>query len=107
MSIFGTLHVNAGHALHKADREQLMKEFSIRFNGRHYEFGQYRFGRLSDAVDSARRSLAEPPPVWNAKSSRSDPDPAPGVRDAPSKSTHHPTNRLRFALFRPGRRPPG
>jgi hypothetical protein len=60
MRILGTLHPNAGHAQHKAERERVMAEFSIRFNGRQFELGQYRFGRLADAIDSARRGRATP-----------------------------------------------
>jgi hypothetical protein len=105
MSILGTLHVNAGHALRKVDQERLMEEFSVRFNGRHYEFGQYRFGRLAEAIDSARRSRAAPPPLWSAQPSHTSPEPAQLLPTGPSERTRHSQGRLRFALFRPNKRP--
>jgi hypothetical protein len=74
MGVLGTLHVNAAHALRQAERERLMEEFSIRFNGRHYELGPYRYGRLSDAIESALRSRAAPQPPWHARPSHSSPD---------------------------------
>lgn len=36
------------------ERERLMAEFSIAFNGRHYLYGSYRYDHLSDAVNYAR-----------------------------------------------------
>jgi hypothetical protein len=36
------------------ERERLMAEFSIAYNGRHYEYGRYRYERLADAVSYAR-----------------------------------------------------
>jgi hypothetical protein len=40
------------------ERERLMAEFSIAFNGRHYLYGPYRYDHLSDAVNYARLQLA-------------------------------------------------
>jgi hypothetical protein len=42
----------------RAESEQLMTQYSIAFDGQHYVFGHYRYGRLADAVDFAR---ANPP----------------------------------------------
>jgi hypothetical protein len=36
------------------ERERLMAEFSISYNGRHYRYHHYRYDRLEDAVDYAR-----------------------------------------------------
>lgn len=80
MGVLGTLHVNATHALRQAERERLMDEFTIRFNGRHYEFGPYRYGRLADAIEASRRSRAAPQPPWHARPSHSSPDEAPRNR---------------------------
>jgi hypothetical protein len=76
MGILGTLHVNAEHALRKSERERLMDEFRVRFNGRHYELGPYRYGRLADAIDAARRNRETAHPLWSTRPSHSSPDPA-------------------------------
>jgi len=39
------------------ERERLMAEFSITFNGRHYLYGPYRYDHLADAVNYARVQL--------------------------------------------------
>lgn len=36
------------------ERERLMAEFSIAFNGRHYQYDRYRYDYLADAVNYAR-----------------------------------------------------
>lgn len=36
------------------ERERLMAEFSIAFNGRYYLYGPYRYDHLADAVNYAR-----------------------------------------------------
>jgi hypothetical protein len=43
-----------------AERERLMAEFAITFNGRHYQYGRHRYGRLADAVDFAQRQRSNP-----------------------------------------------
>ena len=43
-----------------AERERLMAEFSISFNGRHYQYGRHRYRLLADAVDYAKRQRANP-----------------------------------------------
>jgi hypothetical protein len=40
------------------ERERLMAEFSMAFNGRHYLYGSYRYDYLSDAVNYARLQRA-------------------------------------------------
>lgn len=40
------------------ERERLMAEFSIAFNGRRYLYGSYRYDHLSDAVNYARLQRA-------------------------------------------------
>lgn len=42
------------------ERERLMAEFSITYNGRHYQYGRYRYDALADAVDYARLQRAVP-----------------------------------------------
>jgi len=69
MNKLGTLHVTAGYESGKAERKRLMDEYAVRFNGRHYESGPYRYGRLADAIDAARRSRTAPHPPWNARAS--------------------------------------
>jgi hypothetical protein len=58
MAILGTLHVKTTPPVLDAESEQLMTQYSIAFDGQHYVFGHYRYGRLADAVDFAR---ANPP----------------------------------------------
>jgi hypothetical protein len=36
------------------EREQLMAEFAIAYNGRHYQYDRYRYDYLADAVNYAR-----------------------------------------------------
>jgi hypothetical protein len=43
-----------------AERERLMAEFAITFNGRHYQSGRHRYGRLADAVNYAQRQRSNP-----------------------------------------------
>ena len=40
------------------ERERLLAEFSIAFNGRHYLYGPYRYDHLADAVNYARLQRA-------------------------------------------------
>ncbi|HUQ76178.1 MAG TPA: hypothetical protein VM183_15745 [Burkholderiales bacterium] len=52
----------------EAERVRLMADFSITFNGRHYQYGRYRYRLLTDAVTHAQRerariSGAEVPPL--------------------------------------------
>jgi len=53
---------NAG--CHRADlpehRERLMRAFDIAFDGRQYVYDRYRYDRLADAVNYARRQLSHP-----------------------------------------------
>ena len=42
------------HADVPGERERLMAEFSITYNGRQYEYDVYRYDRLADAVAYAR-----------------------------------------------------
>ena len=42
------------------ERERLMAELAITFNGRHYQYGRYRYRRLDDAVRYARLQRAQP-----------------------------------------------
>lgn len=52
---------NAGSPANAAaERERLMAEFSIAFNGRRYEFDRYRYDRLADAVAYARLQRSRP-----------------------------------------------
>lgn len=46
------LSAHAGAA--PGERERLMAEFSITYNGRQYEYDVYRYDRLADAVNYAR-----------------------------------------------------
>ena len=43
-----------------ADRERLMAEFAITYNGRQYQYDRYRYDRLDDAVDYARLRRSRP-----------------------------------------------
>jgi hypothetical protein len=38
-----------------------MAEFSIAYNGRHYQYGSYRYDYLADAVNYARVQRSRPP----------------------------------------------
>ena len=40
------------------ERERLLAEFSIAFNGRHYLYGPYRYDNLTDALNYARLERA-------------------------------------------------
>ena len=63
------------------ERERLMAEFSIAFNGRHYLYGTYRYDHLSDAVSYARLQRA------NANAGEQvGAMPAPEQVEAPSES---------------------
>jgi hypothetical protein len=42
------------------ERERLMAAFSITFTGRQYQYAQYRYDRLNDAVGYARQQLQAP-----------------------------------------------
>jgi hypothetical protein len=42
------------------DRGRLMAAFSITFSGRQYQYSQYRYDRLNDAVAYARRQIQAP-----------------------------------------------
>lgn len=44
------------------ERERLMAELSITYNGRQYQYDRYRYDRLDDAVAYARLRLATPTP---------------------------------------------
>ena len=43
------------------ERQRLMAEFSISYNGRHYRYDRYRYDQLGDAVDYARLQCSLPP----------------------------------------------
>jgi hypothetical protein len=43
------------------ERDQLMAELGIRYNGRHYEYDIYRYDRLADAVNYARLQRSKAP----------------------------------------------
>ena len=43
-----------------ADRESLMSEFSISYNGRHYHFDHFRYDSLGDALAYARLQRSRP-----------------------------------------------
>ena len=62
------------------ERERLMAEFSIAFNGRHYLYGPYRYDHLSDAVNYATLQRA------NASAGEQSAMPAPEQVEAPSES---------------------
>ena len=42
------------------ERERLMADFSIVYNGRHYEYDIYRYDHLADAVNYARLQRSKP-----------------------------------------------
>lgn len=48
------------------DREAVMAEFGITFNGRDYEYRRYRYGSLADAVAYAKLRRDEPLDVGEA-----------------------------------------
>ncbi|HEU0203509.1 MAG TPA: hypothetical protein VFR86_24120 [Burkholderiaceae bacterium] len=52
---------SAGAANAPDERERLMAEFGITYNGRHYEYDIYRYDHLADAVNYARLQRAKPP----------------------------------------------
>jgi hypothetical protein len=64
MRILGTLHAKETPPAFDAERQRLMAEFSIGFDGRHYTFGPYRYGRLADAVAFAQANPLEPSFTW-------------------------------------------
>ena len=71
------------------ERERLMAEFSIAFNGRHYLYGPYRYDHLADAVNYARLQLT------NASAGeRFGSMPAPEQVEAPSESQRQLMNTL-------------
>jgi hypothetical protein len=43
------------------ERERLMAEFGITYNGRHYEYDTYRYDQLADAVNYARLQRSKRP----------------------------------------------
>ena len=43
------------------ERERLMAEFGITYNGRHYEYNAYRYDHLTDAVNYARLQRSKHP----------------------------------------------
>ena len=43
-----------------SEREQQMADFSIAYNGRHYEYDIYRYDHLADAVNYARLQRSKP-----------------------------------------------
>jgi hypothetical protein len=45
-----------------AERERLMAEFAISFNGRHYQYGRHRYGLLANAVNYAQRQRSNSGP---------------------------------------------
>ena len=65
----------------RPERERLMAEFLIAFNGRQYFYGPYRYDSLTDAVNYARlqRANAGARALINAT-------PAPGQVEAPGES---------------------
>jgi hypothetical protein len=42
------------------ERERLMADLSIAYNGRHYEYDVYRYDHLADAVNYARLQRSKP-----------------------------------------------
>jgi hypothetical protein len=83
---FGNDHDPAGPAAPgpSGEREQLMAEHSITYDGRHYQFGDYRYDRLADAVSYSllRRSM---PPGSNAVD-LADHEPRPEETEPPDPS---------------------
>jgi len=63
------------------ERERLMAAFSITFTGRQYQYAQYRYDRLDDAVGYARRQLLAP-----SASDAGDSLPPARVVEAPDES---------------------
>ena len=68
MSIFARLPSESPSASERApvvndpgERERLMAEFSIAYNGRHYQYDVYRYDHLADAVNYARLQRSKPP----------------------------------------------
>jgi hypothetical protein len=61
--------------------ERLMSEFSIAYNGRHYEYGRYRYEHLADAVSYARLRCA-----MGIASEADGPMPLPRAIAAPDES---------------------
>jgi len=55
-----------------ADDAALMSEWSIRFDGRRYTYGGYRYGRLADAVGYAKLMRARQLPDPGAEISQAD-----------------------------------
>lgn len=84
---FGQIHAPAAGPAAPApsgEREQLMAEHSITYNGRHYQLGHYRYDHLADAVSYSllRRSM---PPGSNAVD-LGDSEPGPEEIEAPDRS---------------------
>jgi hypothetical protein len=68
MPLIGTLHVKTNRSQANADRERRMAAHCVRFNGRLFEFGPYRFRRLADALAFSRTEAANPRGLWTTAS---------------------------------------
>lgn len=62
------------------ERDRLMAEFSIAYNGRHYQYDRYRYDYLADAVDYAKLQRS------TASSEGVGPMPPPEDVEAPDQS---------------------
>ena len=71
------------------ERERLMAEFLIAFNGRYYLYGPYRYDRLADAVNYAKLQRANV-----GAGERIGAMPAPERIEAPSESQRELMNTL-------------
>jgi len=71
LSPFGMLQATKADSMDTTDageRERLMAAFSITFTGRQYQYAQYRYDRLNDAVAYARRQMVAPSAIDAADS---------------------------------------
>ena len=71
------------------DRERLMAEFFVAFNGRHYFYGPYRYDHLADALNYARLQRANV-----GAGEQFGAMPAPQPVEAPSESDRQLMNTL-------------
>jgi hypothetical protein len=71
------------------ERDRLMAEFSIAFDGRHYLYGPYRYDHLADAVNYARLQRANASPENRIGSMAT-----PQQVEAPSESQRQLMNTL-------------
>jgi hypothetical protein len=75
------LQTSGGNEPPRTERERLMAEYSITYNGRQYQYDRYRYDGLTDAVDYARLQRGRP-----GRDSTDPMAPAQDIVEAPAES---------------------